>query len=280
MRDPSSINPRLPPRWRDRILARYRALGWRGFIRLYGLLKPPAGRREIQVRTRYGTQFLVSPWDSVDSHVIAEGFYESEVFEALRPVLAAPDAVLWVIGANFGLHAVTAKALYPHARVVAFEPSPAMGARFIDHCFLNSVEIDLHAYALSDKAGFLPFHANASGNPGMSTLHPSVGLPYDHRFFVATNSPARVITEGLAPAPTALLVDAEGAEEEIMRGFGAHLAASTLRRIVFEAPNEFLTQCDPLALHALITDGGFTLEKLERREKTAHALSNFVAVKP
>ena len=280
MRDPSSINPGFPPRWRDRLLARYRALGWRGFIRLYELLKPPAGRREIQVRTRYGTQFLLSPWDSVDSHVISEGFYESEVLEALRPVLAAPDAVLWVVGANFGLHAVTAKALYPQARVVAFEPSPAMGARFIDHCFLNNVEIDLHTYALAADARFLPFHANASGNPGMSTLHPCAGLPYDHRFFVATNSPAQVITQGLAPAPTALLVDAEGAEEDIIRGFGEHLAAPALRRIVFEAPNEFLEQRVPPELHALVTAGGFTLEKLERRENTGHSLSNFVAVKP
>ena len=81
--------------------------GWRGFARLYGLLKPAGGRRALRASTRYGSQFFLEPFDNVDSHVLAEGFYESEVLEAVRPVLGR-GAVLWVVGANFGLHAVTA----------------------------------------------------------------------------------------------------------------------------------------------------------------------------
>ena len=250
--------------------------GGRGFIRLYTWLKPVTGRRQLRTVTRYGSQFFLTPWDSVDHHVIQEGFYESEVLEALRPALSQPGAVLWVVGANFGLHAVTAKYLHPTATVVAFEPSPAMGARLIEHCELNNVTLDLHAYALSDSLGALPFFANASGNPGMSTLHPVNASDYNHKFVVATLTAADVIARNLAPAPTVLLVDAEGAEAEVLRGFGRHLAAPTLRIIVFEADNNFLSTNQPANLHAVVTGAGFSLCQLVRNENTAHTLSNFV----
>jgi FkbM family methyltransferase len=276
MIDPSIPAPRQPPSWRDRLLAFYRRRGWRGFVRLHGLLKPPAGRRELRMVTRYGSQFFLTPWDSIDAHVLTEGFYESEVVDAVRPGLG-PGAVLWVVGANFGLHAVTAKFLCPDATVVAFEPSPAMAARILEHSELNGVKIDLHSYALGDRAGAMTFFANASGNPGMSTLHPVEKFIYDQRFVVATLTAADVIERSLAPAPTALIVDAEGAEAEVLRGFGRHLAASELRTIVFEAPNEFLGTKVPADLHATLAGAGFKLQALARQELTAHALSNFVA---
>lgn len=279
MRDPKSIVPGQAPSWRDLLLASYRRHGWKGFTRLYDFLKPVAGRREIQVRSRYGSQFLLSPWDSVDSHVLLEGFYESEVLEALRPALSADGAVLWVIGANFGLHAITAKMLHPEARVIAFEPSPSMGGRLLDNCFLNKIEIELHAYALSDREDVLKFYANASGNPGMSTLHPCDGFTYDHTFSVCTRVASQVIEQRVATAPTALLVDAEGAEEEIFRGFGDHLANPTLRHIVFETENDFLETSNPRVLGEIFAGAGFGIEKLSRQEDTAHALSNFLATR-
>jgi len=270
----------LGPRWQDRLLARFHMTGWRGFTRLHHLLKPAGGRREIQVRTRYGSQFLLTPWDCIDRHVLTEGFYESEVLKALRPSLSAPDAVLWVVGANFGLHAVTAKILHPGARVLAFEPSPAMGARLLENSRLNSVEVELHAYALAEADAILPFHANDSGNPGMSTLHPAPGFRYAPPFHVATVAAATLLARGVVPPPTVLLVDAEGAEEEVLRGFGSYLSSPTLRSVVFEAANEFLEPGASGTLRDLVTQAGFALVRLERREDTAHALSNFHAMRP
>lgn len=276
MRDSFIPSAGQPPSWRDRLLVALRRKGWRGFIRLYTWLKPITGRRQLRTTSRYGSQFFLTPWDSVDHHVILEGFYESEVLEAIRPSLSQPGAVLWVVGANFGLHAVTAKFLHPTATVVAFEPSPAMGARLIEHCELNNVTIDLHAYALSDTIGALPFFANASGNPGMSTLHPVTMSDYTHKFVVATLSAADVIARNLAPAPTVLLVDAEGAEAAVLRGFGPHLSAATLRTVVFEADNDFLLTGQPADLHTLVTGAGLSIRQLVRNEDTAHTLSNFV----
>ena len=278
MRDPIVPPPLHRPHWRDRIVTYFRKRNWRGFIRLYDLLKPIPARRSLRAPCRYGSQFFLTPWDSVDSHVIKEGFYESEVLEALRPQLG-PGKVLWVIGANFGLHTVTAKWLHPETRVVAFEPSPAMGARLIENCELNAVSVELHAYALSDSRGAFPFFANNSGNPGMSTLHPVASFSYENRFTVATLTAAEVIEHNLAPAPHVIILDAEDAETQVLRGFGGHLSDPNLTHIVLEAPNAFLESRKPEELYAMLDGAGFALSKLERRENTAHSLSNFLAVR-
>ncbi len=267
-----------PPSWRDRLLLHYRRRGWRGFLRLYNFLKPAAARREIRTISRYGSEFFIEPQDAVDAHVINEGFYESEVLEAVRPSLGT-DAILWVIGANFGLHAVTAKFLHPATTVIAFEPSPAMAARLLENSALNAVKIELHAYALGEQRGARPFYANASGNPGMSTLHPVAHFTYDQTFVVAMLTAAEVLERGLAPAPTAIILDAEGAETDVLRGFGGHLAAPALRRIVFEAANDFLSTHEPADLYTLITAAGFSVSILTRQERTSHGLSNFVAIR-
>jgi len=279
MRDRLLPPSRQRPNWRDRLITYFRRRNWRGFVRLYDWLKPPhMVRRSLRVTSRYGSQFWLTPWDSVDHHVIMEGFYESEVLEALRPQLG-PGKVLWVIGANFGLHAVTAKWLHPETQVVAFEPSPAMATRLIENCELNAVNVDLHTYALSDRAGGFPFFANNSGNPGMSTLHPQQGNLYDNHFTVAAMTAAAVINDRLAPPPHAVLLDAEGAEAMVLQGFEAHLASPDLQRLVVEAPNEFLTTQQPAQLYLLLARNGFTLTKLTRHENTGHTLSNFLATK-
>lgn len=228
---------------------------------------------------RYGSQFFLNPADYIDDFVIREGFYESEVLEAVRPALG-PGAVLWVVGCNFGLHAVTAKWLHPDARVVAFEPLPAMGARLQENCDLNGVDVELHAYALADSAGVLPFFVNTAGNPAMSTLHPDPAGVYDLRLTVATLPATEVVARGLAPAPTVAIIDAEGAETEVLRGFGPLLGNAALRQIVLEAPNDFLETHVPAGLFQALSSAGFNLRRLERREKTAHGLSNFSATRP
>jgi FkbM family methyltransferase len=260
------------------LLALFGRHGWRGFTRLHGWLKPPSARREIRFPTRYGSEFYLVPGDSVDRHVIEEGFYESEVLEAVRPLLE-PGAVLWVVGANFGLHAVTAKCLHPAASVVCFEPSPAIAARLAENAALNGATVELHAYALSAENSALPFFANSSGNPGMSTLRPAQGFSYDERFVVATLRAADVIERGIAPPPTAMVLDVEGAEVDVLRGFGRHLASTSLRVIVLETANDFLVTHKPADLHTLLRHAGFSFRLLERREHTAHTLSNFAATR-
>ena len=278
MTDPSH-NQRELLMCTDRVLAAYCRRGWRGYLTLQKLLWPFRPRvPELTAATRYGSQFHLRPGDAIDRRVLREGFYESEVLEAVRPYLT-PRSVLWVVGANFGLHAVTAKYLHPATRVVAFEPSPPMGAQLLRNCALNAVQVELHAYALSDRIGVAPFFLNNSGNPGISTLHPDGGLPYDRQICVATRTAADLISSGEAPPPNALIIDAENAEGEILEGFAGYLSEPSLRVIVFEAAESFLGTHQPAILHALVHRAGFTCHVLERAEDTDHPLANFVAVR-
>jgi len=267
-----------PVPWPDRLLTLWYRRRWRGLHGLWRLLRGSPTQGTIIVGTAYGSRFALHPFDCIDGCVIDEGFYESEVLEAVRPDLT-PGAVLWVVGANFGLHAVTAKFLCPEALVVAFEPAPAMAARVYTNCALNRVTVDVHAYALFDRSTQLPLFANVAGNPGMSTMFPLDELGYDQRLVVATRTAAEVVADRLAPLPTAMIVDVEGAEVAVLRGLGGHLADPRLHVLVFEASNDFLVAGQPAELRELLLGAGFQIRKLQRREHTAHALSNFVAVR-
>lgn len=268
--------PALP--WRDRLLAFWRRRAWRGYLTLTRWLKPPGGRTELCVATRYGSRFYVHPGDEVDRRVLCEGFYESEVLEAVRPALRA-GSVLWVVGANFGLHAITAKFLHPDCRVIAFEPLPSMSARLLEHGALNGVEVELISVALGEQSGVLPFSVNASGNPGASTLHPTNAERFDYRILVAVERADALIEHAGLPGPTAMIVDAERAELEVFLGLGRHLAASALTHVIFEAENEMLALSPPHPLAQLLRDAGFALTRLQRNEHTAHGCSNFLAAR-
>lgn len=269
--------PGRPPGWRDRLLVFFRQRKWRGFITLYAILKRPGARKEIQFVTRYGSQFFLVPTDVIDSCAIADGFYESEVIEAIRPAID-PGSIVWFVGANFGLHAITVKVLQPAARIICFEPNPCMGARLLENADLNAMPVELFALALSDHTGSAEFFANASGNPGMSTLYPAATGRYDDRFHVALDTGGRLLAENLAPFPRAMVIDVEGAEVEVLRGFGAALADPRLERLVFEAEIGLLSMGPDHPILSLLRAAAFLkIERLERNEHTAHTLSNFLA---
>jgi FkbM family methyltransferase len=241
-------------------------------------LKPPGGRAEFCIATKYGSRFYIRPGDGLDRHVLLEGFYESEVLEAVRPALRV-GSVLWVVGANFGLHAITAKFLHPDCRVIAFEPLPSMSARLIEHCGLNGVGVDLISTALGERRGVLPFFVNASGNPGASTLHPTGPEEFDYSILVAVERADALIEGAGLPGPTAMIVDAERAELEVFRGLGRHLARPALTHVVFEAENDMLALIPPHPLAQLLGNAGFALTRLQRNERTAHAFSNFLGTR-
>jgi FkbM family methyltransferase len=158
---------------------------------------------------------------------------------------------------------------------VAFDPLPGMISRARDNATLNQSEIEFHQCALSDAEGVMPFFVNTTGNPAMSTLHPESPAQFSERIDVAVTTARHLIDRAQAPAPSVAIIDAEGAEVEVLRGFGPRLAADGPSIIVFEAPNDFGAAGG--ALHDLLAAAGYRFRRLERRENTAHALSNFVA---
>ena len=255
----------------DRIFAGWRRRRWRGFNRAWSALRGPQAR--LRFRTRYGSEFALNPTAYIDGIVIEDGFYESEVLEALRAALS-PAAVLWDIGANFGLHAITAACLAPEATVVAFEPNPAEHARLLLHRAWNAPRLITCALALSDRTGVLPLHLGDSGNSGMTTLEPWSEARYTGVVNVAVLTGDELVARGSLPAPTLIKLDVEGHEAAVLRGLATVLARPSCTLVVFEDHPTAESEAK-----RLLRAAGFAIAPLARREHSDHALVNFAARK-
>jgi FkbM family methyltransferase len=264
---------RAPIALPDLLWAAWRRRKWRGFHRAWGWRIARGGARELLARSSYGPVFALDPLGYLDGFVLDQGFYESEVFEALRPELAR-GGVLWDIGANIGLHAVTAKVLFPAANVCAFEPAPTTMARLQRNAALNAVQPGLFTCALSDRPGIAVLHLGDQGNPGMSTLSPWSAYTYAGTCHVSTCRGDDLVANGAAPLPNVIKLDVEGHEPAVLRGLASVLRAPECRLAVFEDGLEPDTETK-----RLLTAAGFKIRRLDRREATAHVLANFAAEK-
>jgi FkbM family methyltransferase len=267
--------PPARPDWKDRLLAVYLRRGWRGFLTLQRWLRRPA----ITARTRYGAVLALHPEDYIDRIVLKEGGYESEVMEALRPFFA-PGAVLWDIGANIGLHSVSAARLAPGMPIHSFEPNPSVHARLRAHVDLNHAGITCWPVALGDRDGTATLHINASGNPGMTTLTPWAEAAYDSQVEVRLARADTLVAGGEAPAPTLIKLDVEGGEAAVLAGMGRLLADPGLRAVVFETRADLLDDPARCPAARLLQTAGFTFAPLQRKEASGHNLGNFLATRP
>jgi FkbM family methyltransferase len=259
----------------DRFFLAYRRSRQRGFFFLRRLWQIAGGSPFIRVRNKYGAIFEINPVGYIENYVVDCGFYEAEVFEGLRGYLG-PGAVLWDIGSNFGLHAVTAKTVSPETRVVAFEPVPELLARMRANAALNGAAVESFGLALSCSSGPRFLYMPRGGTSGCATLKGAGGGDLDE-LKVDCLRADELIREGMAQLPTALKLDVEGAEDEVLDGFGTYLENPRLQAVVFEgAPGLAESErCDPVG--ARLCRAGFKLRKLQRLEPTQHNLENYLA---
>lgn len=258
----------------DLLLAWWHRRGLRGQARLRRLLRPD-GR--LTVSTKYGLSLIVDPTDYVGAFVLRHGYYESEVFEAIRPHLG-PGNVFWDVGANLGLHALTAKATSPECEVVCFEPNPAMCAQILANRDANGLRIKLAPFALSDGCGVTTFHVKA-GNSGMSGLSAPWRRPEDYEQTVCYRATAdSLVAGGHVPQPTVMKIDVEGHEAEALAGMSGVLRDTRLRAVVFEAGRAFLEQ-EGNPVRRLLAAAPFRFERLSRAEPSDHDLENYVALR-
>lgn len=271
---PSNAEIVITPSFRDRLLAAWWRRGWRGYGTLRRLLPRGAFGDSLLFPASYGSVFQLNPLAYIDGLVVREGFYESEVLEALRARLR-PGSVLWDIGANFGLHSTTLARLLPGTTVIAFEPNPVEHARLLRHRAWNAPHFTTSSLALSDSAGVVPLHLGPEGNSGMTTLAPWSQASYSSTVLVAAAAGDSLIAAGALPAPTVIKLDVEGHEPAVLRGLAQALAHPRCELVVFEDGTD-----EHSAAKQLLRAAGFRLSPLVRHEQSDHALANFVAEKP
>jgi FkbM family methyltransferase len=245
---------------------------WRGFIRLW-MLSGRDFQSTLKFTTPMGSIFELSPFAYIDAVVLRDGYYEKEVLDAITSVLG--EGVLWDIGANFGLHSVTAKRLLPGSRVVCFEPSPEMLSRLWRNRAMNRLDIDILGLALSDRTGFQRLHLGPPGNPGMSTMSPWSAATYSGTCLVSAARGDDLVAQRLVPAPTVIKLDVEGHEFQVLEGLTDILLLPSLHSVVFEDSGERETP-----VKARLRAAGFTCDLLSRSESSRHGLENFLARRP
>lgn len=234
-----------------------------------------AGNRRIVATNKYGAPLALDPNDLLDRFILREGYYESEVFDAVLEV-AHGDAVFWDVGANAGIHAVTLAKLNPRAKIICFEPSLKEVGRIIRSMDAAQVDFEILPFALSDTIGFQKFHL-CSANSARNSFEMK-GDTTDYRTALTSGLTADYLCFELGYAlPTVVKIDVEGAEERVLRGMKRVLADDRCRRVIFEAPTGSETTDNPI--RTMIEAAGFTFRPLERREQTSHNLENFCADK-
>ena len=224
----------------------------------------------IKIKTRHGVKFKLDPRDHIDRCVIAYGYYESEVLEAILQNLP-PQGTFWDVGANFGLHAVTVGKTKPQVKICCFEPNPDMAQRIREHGEINNLSIEVHPVALDKNTGEAEFYLR-SGNSGMGSLHNWDKAPCLKTIRVKT-ARADDLSVGKKMPPNVIKIDVEGNEQAVLLGMHEILQSNEIRAVIFEDSPEDNN------LKKYLRDMGFKISALSRKEPTHHNLENFVALK-
>lgn len=220
---------------------------------------------EITSVNRYGAVFRLRLSDYIDSIVLREGYYESEVLEAMQGATPT-DGVVWDVGANFGLHSVTLKKLRPDARVICFEPSPDQAARLLTHADMNNVELELYCMGLGKQPATGTLHT-VRGNPGMNTFSPWSEATYTGSLRSYADTGDNLLRSGSVAKPAVIKLDVEGSELNALEGMSS-LIGALKPTILCEGGPELLGIFDRLNM---------SCRPLVRNEATTHGLNNYIA---
>ena len=223
--------------------------GIRKNIRGFGYLVRKFFRNgRIVINTKYGSRINASPYEKIDNSVIRFGYFDEDVYEALRQNIRPYDT-FWDIGANIGLHVITLKKNYPNLNCLAFEPYPQASEQFLMNCNLNNLKIPLYSFALDRGNGIKNIFTSSCnlGSTGFSEFKPSWGI--ETSIHVATYSIDQLIDEFKLVRPDIIKIDTEGNEFNILKGAEQLLKSGNCRCVIFEANRDidqivdFLESC-------------------------------------
>jgi len=245
----------------------------RGQARLYTLLLKLGFRKTVLADVKYGIRLNLNPNEYIDKKILTENFYESEITDELL-VCLQQGGTFWDIGANIGIHSIAVKKNIPQVKVYSFEPNPRTLGALYDNVRLNNLDITVCGFALYETVGSMTLHIN-DGNSGMTTLTPWHATKFQSTVQCLTTTGDTLLTEGFDP-PTAIKLDTEGSELNVLKGCSKILSNPGLKLILLEADNNLVENLATDETALLLKQYGFTqVKRLDRNEDTAHGLSNF-----
>jgi FkbM family methyltransferase len=156
----------------------------------------------------------------------------------------ANDDIVWDIGSNIGLFGIAAAVTASAGKVVSVDPDPSIIERLRMNIKLN--KLSNHStlqYAISDERGEIALFTS-----GVHGLSPSLrkqsrqGAPTES-VTVPCISGDLLVSERIAPQPSVVKIDVEGAEFHVLYGMREVLnSASKPRSIFIELHPKFLSE--------------------------------------
>ena len=192
--------------------------------------------RPLLVKLPWGHQLRVNPTEVIGASILQLGLYDlpaSEVAWRLFP----EGGCSFDIGANLGyFSSLLAARGGPHARVVAFEPSPEVFAQLSENAALWGTPVELRQQAVGDRDGVSTLLVPTEKlNGGLARLREAKS-PLNPDAPTQSVSVPVIRLDSLEPRPRIdfLKIDIEGAELNALKGAEQLLAQRLIRDILFE----------------------------------------------
>jgi len=185
---------------------------------------------DFDVQVAPGARFRIRSYaDQVENDLFWAGYaknWERASLAVWRDLCRGAETVL-DIGANTGVYALTASALNPGARVIAFEPVQRVCDRLRINAGLNGNRITVEHVAVSDQDGVATLHDTDSEHVYSASLHyRMLSSAYSRSYEVPTIRLDSYCTAHGIGRVDLVKIDVELHEPAVFRGFRRMLEES------------------------------------------------------
>jgi FkbM family methyltransferase len=191
-----------------------------------------------RLKTSFGFNMVVNPYEHVGRYIFVEGSYEQEISSLFKTLVHSDDCVLDV-GANIGWYTIlAAKLVGPNGQVHAFEPDPPLASTIqinLEHNDLSNATV--HWAAVSDTCGDVYFYQWSGQNMGLSSLR-DLGLSSTMLTIASITLDSLLDT---LPKVSLVKIDVEGAEYKVLKGMKGLLLRDK-PNLILEVTGSFLKQ--------------------------------------
>ena len=208
----------------------------------------------------YGTRVYFPRGSHVFALACRAGTYEHENLKLLLKLVEA-GSTFFDVGANIGLMSIPILSAFPTAQVVSFEVSPGV-LPFLNRTSKASGHGDrwvVVGEAVSNSIGIREFHQSPPGQDAFDSLRDTGRTDHTTVCDVATTTIDAVWQRLSKPDVSAMKIDVEGAEWEVLDG-----ARSMLRTchpfvlLEWTRPNLEAYGCDPESLIQFAAEEGYS----------------------